>query len=63
MHVLNRVIAKSADMGALPRSTRPLSPALEGGMYVVPDGFLEQRGYPKARVDEPRRAGRERGAA
>jgi NAD(P)-dependent dehydrogenase (short-subunit alcohol dehydrogenase family) len=47
MHVLNRVVAQSADMGALPTLYAATQPGLEGGMYVGPDGFLEQRGYPK----------------
>jgi NAD(P)-dependent dehydrogenase (short-subunit alcohol dehydrogenase family) len=47
MHVLNPVIAQSADMGALPTLYAATQPGLDGGMYVGPDGFLEQRGYPK----------------
>jgi hypothetical protein len=47
MHVLNRVVAQSAEMGALPTLYAATQPGLEGGTYVGPDGFLEQRGHPK----------------
>jgi NAD(P)-dependent dehydrogenase (short-subunit alcohol dehydrogenase family) len=45
MAVLNRVVAQSDEMGALPTlfaATRDLP----GGAYVGPDGFQEQRGHP-----------------
>jgi hypothetical protein len=35
-------------MGALPTLYAATYPGLDGGTYVGPDGFLEQRGYPKA---------------
>ena len=47
MHVLNRVIAQSADMGALSTLYAATQPGLDGGTFVGPDGFLEQRGHPK----------------
>jgi NAD(P)-dependent dehydrogenase (short-subunit alcohol dehydrogenase family) len=47
MHVLNRVAAQSAEMGALPTLYAATRPGLESGTYVGPDGFLEQRGHPK----------------
>jgi NAD(P)-dependent dehydrogenase (short-subunit alcohol dehydrogenase family) len=47
MVVTNRVIAQSAEMGALPILYAATYPDLEGGTYVGPDGFAEQRGHPK----------------
>ena len=47
MGVLNRVIAQSAEMGALSTLYAATQPGLEGGTYIGPDGFLEQRGHPK----------------
>jgi hypothetical protein len=55
MHILNRVVAQSAEMGALPTFYAATQPGLEGGTYVGPDGFLEQRGHPK-RVSPSRAA-------
>jgi NAD(P)-dependent dehydrogenase (short-subunit alcohol dehydrogenase family) len=43
----NRVIAQSAQMGALPSLYAATVPDLPGGTFVGPDGFMEQRGYPK----------------
>jgi NAD(P)-dependent dehydrogenase (short-subunit alcohol dehydrogenase family) len=42
----NRLIAQSADMGALPSLYAATVPDLPGGSFVGPDGFLEQRGHP-----------------
>lgn len=61
MYVLNRVIAQSADMGALSTLYAATEPGLEGGTYFGPDGFLEQRGHPK-RVS-PSRAARDENVA
>ena len=47
MAVGNRLIAQSADMGALPLLYGATYPGLEGGTYVGPDSFFEQRGHPK----------------
>lgn len=47
MAVTNRVLAQSADMGALPILYAATLPDLEGGTYVGPDGIAEQRGHPK----------------
>jgi NAD(P)-dependent dehydrogenase (short-subunit alcohol dehydrogenase family) len=47
MAVTNRLVAQSGDMGALPALYAATYPGLEGGTYVGPDGFLEQRGHPK----------------
>ena len=45
MGLLNRVIAQSAAMGALP-TLYAATEDLPGAAYVGPDGFLEQRGHP-----------------
>jgi NAD(P)-dependent dehydrogenase (short-subunit alcohol dehydrogenase family) len=42
----NRVMAQSAEMGALPLLYAATQPGLEGGSYIGPDGFNEMRGYP-----------------
>ncbi len=42
----NRVIAQSAEMGALPTLYAATVPELPSGTFVGPDGFMEQRGYP-----------------
>jgi NAD(P)-dependent dehydrogenase (short-subunit alcohol dehydrogenase family) len=47
MAVTNRVIAQSAEMGALPTLYAATFPDLPGGSYIGPDGLLEQRGHPK----------------
>jgi len=43
----NRLIAQSADMGALPTLYAATVPDLPGGTYAGPGGRTEQRGYPK----------------
>jgi len=47
MAVGNRVMAQSAEMGALPLLYAATYPGLEGGIYAGPDSFFEQRGHPK----------------
>jgi len=47
MAVTNRIVAQSAAMGALPTLYAATQPGLPGGSFLGPDGFLEQRGYPK----------------
>jgi NAD(P)-dependent dehydrogenase (short-subunit alcohol dehydrogenase family) len=47
MRVGNAVIAQSEEMGALPTLYAATQPGLEGGTYVGPGGFQEQRGHPK----------------
>jgi NAD(P)-dependent dehydrogenase (short-subunit alcohol dehydrogenase family) len=46
MVISNAVWAQSAEMGALPTLYAATQPGLEGGTYVGPDGFMEQRGHP-----------------
>ena len=46
MVVTNRLLAQSADMGALPELFAATYADLEGGTYVGPDGRGEQRGHP-----------------
>jgi NAD(P)-dependent dehydrogenase (short-subunit alcohol dehydrogenase family) len=48
MAVTNRLLAQSAEMGALPVLYAATYPGLEGGTFVGPDGLAEQRGYPEA---------------
>jgi NAD(P)-dependent dehydrogenase (short-subunit alcohol dehydrogenase family) len=47
MAVTNHLLAQSEDMGALPTLYAATQPGLEGGTYVGPDGFMEQRGHPE----------------
>jgi NAD(P)-dependent dehydrogenase (short-subunit alcohol dehydrogenase family) len=42
----NALIAQSDEMGALPTLYAATQPGLEGGTYVGPDSFREQRGHP-----------------
>jgi NAD(P)-dependent dehydrogenase (short-subunit alcohol dehydrogenase family) len=42
----NAIIAQSDEMGALPTLYAATQPGLEGGTYVGPDSFREQRGRP-----------------
>jgi NAD(P)-dependent dehydrogenase (short-subunit alcohol dehydrogenase family) len=46
MLVPNKVIAQSDEMGALPTLYAATESGIEGGTYVGPDGFGEQRGHP-----------------
>jgi NAD(P)-dependent dehydrogenase (short-subunit alcohol dehydrogenase family) len=46
MKVGNAVVAQSDEMGALPILYAATQPGLEGGTYVGPDSFREQRGHP-----------------
>jgi len=46
MTVTNKVLAQSAEMGALPTLYAATAPDLPGGAFIGPDGFMEQRGYP-----------------
>jgi NAD(P)-dependent dehydrogenase (short-subunit alcohol dehydrogenase family) len=47
MLVSTRLIAQSAEMGALPTLYAATVTGLEGGAFYGPDGIAEQRGYPK----------------
>jgi NAD(P)-dependent dehydrogenase (short-subunit alcohol dehydrogenase family) len=47
MKVSNRVLAQSDEMGALPTLYAATEPGLEGGTFVGPDGFAQQRGHPR----------------
>ena len=42
----NRLLAQSADMGALPTLYAATKPDVPGGSFIGPDGLLEQRGHP-----------------
>jgi NAD(P)-dependent dehydrogenase (short-subunit alcohol dehydrogenase family) len=45
--VLGPMLFQSAAMGALPTLRAATDPAVTGGQYYGPGGFLEQRGHPK----------------
>ena len=47
MVVGNKVLAQSAEMGALSPLYAATEPNVEGGTYVGPDGIAEQRGHPE----------------
>lgn len=47
MVVSNHLLAQSAEMGALPELYAATRPNLEGGLFIGPDGFAEQRGHPR----------------
>jgi NAD(P)-dependent dehydrogenase (short-subunit alcohol dehydrogenase family) len=47
MAVTNRLIAQSAEMGALPTLYAATVPELPSGTFVGPDGFMEGRGHPR----------------
>jgi NAD(P)-dependent dehydrogenase (short-subunit alcohol dehydrogenase family) len=61
MGVTNRLLAQSAEMGALPELYAATRPNLDGGLFIGPDGFEEQRGHPK--VVSPVKAGRDEATA
>jgi NAD(P)-dependent dehydrogenase (short-subunit alcohol dehydrogenase family) len=44
---LNPILAQGQEMGALPTLYAATSPDVTGGDFIGPDGFMEQRGYPK----------------
>jgi hypothetical protein len=46
MRLSNRLIAQTAEMGALPILYAAAAPGLAGGAYVGPAGRGESRGYP-----------------
>ena len=47
MSFTNKIFAQSAEMGALPILYAATAADIEGGKYIGPGGFMEQRGYPK----------------
>jgi NAD(P)-dependent dehydrogenase (short-subunit alcohol dehydrogenase family) len=47
MEAVNKVLAQSAEMGALPTLFAATAAGLPGNTYVGPDGFMEQRGHPR----------------
>lgn len=46
MAITNRVLAQSAERGALPTLYAATAPGVEGGEYYGPDGMGELRGFP-----------------
>jgi NAD(P)-dependent dehydrogenase (short-subunit alcohol dehydrogenase family) len=61
MAVTNRVLAQSAEMGALPILYAATYPGLESGTFIGPDGIAEQRGHPEPVT--PNRAARDEDVA
>ena len=47
MAISNRLVAQSAERGALPTLYAATAPGIEGGDYYGPDGRGEMRGFPK----------------
>ncbi len=47
MAVTNRLVAQSAERGALPTLYAATAAGVEGGEYYGPDGVAEMRGFPK----------------
>ena len=47
MAITNRVLAQSAERGALPTLYAATAPGVQGGQYYGPDGRGEMRGFPK----------------
>jgi NAD(P)-dependent dehydrogenase (short-subunit alcohol dehydrogenase family) len=47
MKVTNLLVGQSPEMGALPELYAATRPNLDGGLFIGPDGFEEQRGHPK----------------
>ncbi len=45
-HIGNRLLAQSADRGALPQLYAATAPGVKGGEFYGPDGRGEMRGYP-----------------
>ncbi|WP_326560907.1 SDR family NAD(P)-dependent oxidoreductase [Micromonospora sp. NBC_01796] len=41
------LLLQSAEMGALPTLRAATDPAVQGGQYYGPDGFMESKGHPK----------------
>jgi NAD(P)-dependent dehydrogenase (short-subunit alcohol dehydrogenase family) len=46
MRLANRLVAQSAEMGALPLLYAATAPDMRGGSYLGPDGMGEMRGHP-----------------
>lgn len=47
LNFLNRFVAQSPPMGALPTLMAATEPGVNGGEYFGPSGFMEMRGYPQ----------------
>ena len=46
MRLTNPLLGQSDAMGALPTLFAATAPAVPGGSFIGPDGFMEQRGHP-----------------
>jgi NAD(P)-dependent dehydrogenase (short-subunit alcohol dehydrogenase family) len=62
MQVGNRLVAQSAEMGALPQLYAATQPGVQGGEYFGPDRLFQTRGHPQ-RVGPSRRARDDEAAA
>ncbi|MCO4762518.1 MAG: SDR family oxidoreductase [Myxococcales bacterium] len=62
MQLANRIVAQSAEMGALPSLRAATDPEVAGGDYFGPDGIGEMQGWP-IRVGHANAAGDEAAAA
>jgi NAD(P)-dependent dehydrogenase (short-subunit alcohol dehydrogenase family) len=47
MKVTNLLVGQSPEMGALPELYAATRPNLDGGLFIGPDGFEQQRGHPR----------------
>ena len=61
MQCHQRLLAQSADLGALPDLYAATEPGLAGGSYAGPDGIGELRGHPQ--LVSPSRAARDQAVA
>jgi NAD(P)-dependent dehydrogenase (short-subunit alcohol dehydrogenase family) len=48
LRITNRLVAQSADKGALPQLYAATAPGIEGGEFIGPSGPGEMRGHPKS---------------
>ena len=53
MRTLNRLLAQSAEQGALPQLYAATAPDVSGGDYIGPDGWMEMRGHPRKVTAKP----------
>jgi NAD(P)-dependent dehydrogenase (short-subunit alcohol dehydrogenase family) len=47
MKIVNKIVAQSAAMGALPTLAAATIPGISGGSFIGPGGMIEMRGHPK----------------
>ncbi|MEW6269141.1 MAG: oxidoreductase [Thermodesulfobacteriota bacterium] len=59
MDLGNRLFSQSAAMGALPTLFAATHPDVQGGDYIGPDGFMENKGHPRKTTSSTRSHDRE----